>query len=995
MNIYSINFRLLVGGCLTVLLPLLIVGLITTKKSSDALQRQAMVLMQNGAIAIANLVNTNLSKDKNIALAYASDSQVREVSQKVNESGTESAEESVLRLRQAMKKLYAHLGKEYHGVFVTDATGELYTGERSDGSEYKGSNVSARGYFQEAKRIGKPVVGDMVKSKSTGQLVVVTCAPVFSDDGTFLGIFGMVLNASALTDIVNRVKIGKTGYALMVNERGVLIAHPNQDYLLTLNLAEEKGMKSITTDMLAGKAGSAPYTFKGTDKFAGFAPVSLKGWGVVLTQNRNELFASAVAIRNSFLLITFLALACVGSIIYFFSRTITEPINQAVERLRDIAEGDGNPTKRLPVTTRDEVGEMARWFNKLIEKALLINKNIFDKGSIGIYRIGADSKILDVNKKAAAILGYNTEELKNKYIIDIDSELTSDNWSILWDKLSAITSDKFETLHLHKNGSLVPVEVTINLLEYDSHQYSIAFVQDITDRKRMEQVLRDSEERFRTLHNASFGGIVIHEKGTILDCNQGLSDITGYTFDELIGTNGLRLIAPESLEEVTRKMLSEAEEPYEVQGIRKDGTTYPLYLQSKLIPYKGRTVRVGEFRDISDLKNAEQEKTELTAQLHQARKMESVGQLAGGVAHDFNNMLTAILGHAQIAMISCSPSESVHSHLKGIQEAALRSADLVKQLLTFARKQTIAPKILDVNEMSTSILKMLHRVIGEDIDLSWLPGSNLWQIKMDPSQVDQLLVNLCVNARDAITGVGKISIETKNITLDHSSCGVNSDFIPGDYVMLAVSDNGSGMNKETQEHIFEPFFTTKEIGKGTGLGMATVYGVVKQNNGFINVYSELDKGTTFRIYLPRFSGEGISEPIGIVKEAPKGQGEVVLLVEDEAAIREVAQTLLSELGYVVLIAGTPGEAVKLAKKHTAKLRLLITDVIMPEMNGRELEKLIREIKPDMKCLYCSGYTADIIAHHGVLDENVCFLQKPFSMEDLAFKVREALEQKYN
>lgn len=548
-----------------------------------------------------------------------------------------------------------------------------------------------------------------------------------------------------------------------------------------------------------------------------------------------------------------------------------------------------------------------------------------------------------------------------------------------------------------KDGTYKWIEFTAsNLMDDPDIQGLLANYHDITDRKQMDQVLRDSEARFRALHDATFGGVFIHDQGIILECNQGLSSISGYTYDELIGMDALnKLIAPDWRDTVMRNIKSNFDQPYNIEGIRKDGTIYPLYVHGSTIPYKGRSVRAVEYRDLSAFIKAEQEKTELASQLHQARKMESVGQLAGGVAHDFNNMLTAILGHAQIAMMSCSPSESVLTHLKGIQEAAFRSADLVKQLLTFARKQTVAPKVLDVNEMSTAILKMLRRVIGEDIDLSWLPGSDLWKIKMDPSQVDQLLVNLCINARDAITGNGNISIETKNISFDFASCANKRDFIPGDYVMLAVSDNGSGMSKDTQEHIFEPFFTTKEMGKGTGLGLATVYGVVKQNNGFINVYSELGRGTTFRIYLPRFIGKGITEPIGTVDEVPKGQGEVVLLVEDEAAIREVTQTLLSELGYVVLSAGTPGEAIKLAKTNKTKFQLLITDVIMPEMNGRELEKLIREIKPEVKCLFASGYTADIIAHHGVLDANVCFLPKPFSIDDLAFKVQEALGQKHH
>jgi CheY-like chemotaxis protein len=274
-----------------------------------------------------------------------------------------------------------------------------------------------------------------------------------------------------------------------------------------------------------------------------------------------------------------------------------------------------------------------------------------------------------------------------------------------------------------------------------------------------------------------------------------------------------------------------------------------------------------------------------------------------------------------------------------------------------------------------------------------MPGAGLGPIKIDPSQIDQLLANLCINARDAIAGVGKVTIETENTTFDEAYCAVNKGFVCGAYVMLAVSDDGSGMSKDVIDHLFEPFFTTKEVGKGTGLGLATVFGIVKQNEGFINVYSEPGNGTTFKVYLPRFDGEAIEPTFESTFGTPKGSGETVLLVEDEAAILAVGKAMLEELGYKVLTANTPGEALCQFKGHVAEIQLLITDVVMPEMNGRELAKLTSEIKPGLKCLFTSGYTANVIAHHGVLDDGVNFLQKPFSMKDLAYKMRKVLEQK--
>jgi signal transduction histidine kinase/CheY-like chemotaxis protein len=383
----------------------------------------------------------------------------------------------------------------------------------------------------------------------------------------------------------------------------------------------------------------------------------------------------------------------------------------------------------------------------------------------------------------------------------------------------------------------------------------------------------------------------------------------------------------------------------------------------------------------------------LTAQLKQAQKMESVGRLAGGVAHDFNNMLGVILGHVELAMGRISPAETVHQDLEKIRESALRSADLTRQLLTFARKQIISPKVLDLNKTVDSMLTMLGRVIGENIHLAWHPGDDLWPVKMDPSQIDQILVNLCVNARDAISEVGTITIQTGRKILDQVYCNHHPGFVPGEYVQLTVSDNGAGMDQETRKNLFEPFFTTKAVGKGTGLGLATVYGIVKQNNGFINVYSEPGMGAVFKIYLPRYiltDQDNAFDNQDPARPVPAGN-ETVLLVEDEPAILEVTGLMLESLGYEVLSADTPGKALALAETHET-IHLLLTDVVMPEMNGKDLAGRVCAMYPNLKCLFMSGYTADVIAHHEVLDKGVHFLQKPFSKEELAARVRNVLDR---
>jgi ABC-type amino acid transport substrate-binding protein/signal transduction histidine kinase/CheY-like chemotaxis protein len=393
---------------------------------------------------------------------------------------------------------------------------------------------------------------------------------------------------------------------------------------------------------------------------------------------------------------------------------------------------------------------------------------------------------------------------------------------------------------------------------------------------------------------------------------------------------------------------------------------------------------------------SERERALLEQQLAQAQKMDSVGRLASGVAHDFNNALGVILGYAEMSLRQLLADSPLHAYLTAIQKAARHSADLTGQLLAFARKQAIAPRSLDLNQTVAHMLDMLRRLVGEAIDVQWFPREGLWPVKADSSQLGQVLANLSANARDAIADIGKITIETDNVHFDAAYCARHAGFAPGDFVMLAFSDNGCGMDAATLKNAFEPFFTTKAQGKGTGLGLAMIYGIVRQNAGFINAYSEPGQGTTFRIYLPRHAGAEAAAPAGPPPEAeaiPRSEGETILLVEDNDAIRTLAGEMLATLGYHVLDAATPGEAIRIAETRHEAIHLLMTDVVMPEMNGRNLAVHLARIHPAMRRLFMSGYTANIIAHQGVLDEGIHFIQKPFAMGDLARKVREALEDR--
>ena len=378
----------------------------------------------------------------------------------------------------------------------------------------------------------------------------------------------------------------------------------------------------------------------------------------------------------------------------------------------------------------------------------------------------------------------------------------------------------------------------------------------------------------------------------------------------------------------------------------------------------------------------------LEHQFHQAQKMESVGRLAGGVAHDFNNGLSVIMGYTELALDRMAESDPLYANLQEILKAANHSKDITRQLLAFARKQTVAPKILDLNATVESMLKMLRRLIGEDIDMAWLPDSGLWPIRIDPAQVDQILANLCVNARDAIAGVGKLTIETQTIHLGPDFCSHHPDAVSGDYVLLSVSDDGSGMDSDTLDHIFEPFFTTKALGKGTGLGLSTVYGIVKQNNGFIDAVSRPGQGTTFKLYFPRYQGPTVDEAAAAKRvKMVEGQGETVLLVEDDASILQLTTAMLERLGYTVVPVNSPIEAMRRVNQERLNIDLLLTDVVMPEMNGPALAEKMCSLYPDLKCLFMSGYTFDVMAYRNISKKDLNFIHKPFTIKDLSIMLR--------
>ena len=515
--------------------------------------------------------------------------------------------------------------------------------------------------------------------------------------------------------------------------------------------------------------------------------------------------------------------------------------------------------------------------------------------------------------------------------------------------------------------------------------------QDISAHKQSETELKTSKEQIRfqeeLLRNSPMLTVFHDTDFNVIWHNKAFSDATGLAAHEIAGK---KCYAAWGMQEPCRDCpgLStlKSGEPRQAELILGDQSDLSKSHRSwdvRSIPARNAEKKlIGAIEIALDIS----ERVKLNNQFIHAQKIESVGRLAGGVAHDFNNMLGVILGYSEMAMEILSPSEPVYAFLKEIFGAAGRSREITRQLLAFARKQTISPQVLDLNETVESMLKMLRRLIGENIELIWKPANRRCTVNMDPSQIDQILANLCVNAGDAIADVGEISIGTELVVIGQDSCTANPGFIPGEFVKLTVRDSGCGMDEQTMNQLFEPFFTTKDVGKGSGLGLATVYGIVNQNNGFIDVSSAPEKGSTFNIYLPCCLSDAGRPKQNSALSAPSGQGETILIVEDELALLKISKIMLEKLNYKILTASTPKEGIRLAKEFNRQISLLITDVIMPEMSGRQLADYLLQLNPDLKVLFMSGYTSDVIAHQGILDEGIQFLQKPFLITDLALKI---------
>jgi PAS domain S-box-containing protein len=628
-----------------------------------------------------------------------------------------------------------------------------------------------------------------------------------------------------------------------------------------------------------------------------------------------------------------------------------------------------------------------------LESAAAEYQRVLDHSLDVICQINAAGQFTQISAAAKNVWGYSPEELIGRAYMELvhpeDHLITA---QAAGDVMSGIPAVTFENQYIRQDGAIAHIMWSANWSKSDQIMFCVA--RDVSPIKQAEDALKKSEANYLNLIESSPGIIYLNEPHPPYKTIYVSPNIIrfGYSPEEWYSTPGMwmSILHNEDRERVLNEFETAVRENLETdleyRIVAKDGTIY--WWRDKgsfLLNNKGnRTGWQGLILDITSEK-------ELREQLRQSQKLESVGLLAGGIAHDFNNMLTAINGYSDLTLRKLKADDPLRRNIEEIKRAGERSAELTHQLLAFSRQQILYPVILDLNEAISDTIKLLQRVIGENIQLSTTLNPQVGRVKVDPGQLSQILMNLAVNARDSMPQGGKLTIETANVFLDPDYVRQHVGVLPGAYTMLAVSDTGIGMSDETKEHIFDPFFTTKEVGQGTGLGLATVYGIVKQSGGSIGVHSKEGVGTTFKIYLPR-----VTEQVTEIKteksftEMPKGT-ETILLVEDEEIVRKLTVKILEECGYTVIEAANGVKALVLCDKGEYQYDLLMTDVVMPEMGGRELSEKLKERLPNLRVLFTSGYTDDAVVRHGVIEVNTNFIQKPFSAEALADKIREILD----
>jgi len=630
--------------------------------------------------------------------------------------------------------------------------------------------------------------------------------------------------------------------------------------------------------------------------------------------------------------------------------------------------------------------------NDALKKSEVGHRLLFESSPIPLLVLDVETlALLAVNDAAARLYGYSREQLLLMNLLDL---LPPDARAGAPARVAALgdREAKGHGRHIRRDGSPFIVEYDSRLVTFGGRPARFTLIADVTARHEAEEMRALLAAIVQSSNDAIVSQLL---DGTVTSWNAAAERLFGFSTAEAVGKQ-ITMVIPRARLTEARQLLArvvdgERISQYETVFRRKDGAEFAISLSlAPIFDTSGRVVGASASgRDLTSQRDAEEALRNTAEQLRQAQKMEAVGRLAGGIAHDFNNLLSVILSYSELLQSDLGPNDPGHGELNEVRKAALQAAELTRQLLLFSRKQVVAPRSLDLNEVMASVDKMVRRIVGEDIDLVASPGTNLAHVLADRSNIEQAILNLVVNARDAMPTGGKLTLETGNVELGLDYTNRHAGVQPGPYVMLAVSDTGIGMDRATQQRIFEPFFTTKPVGKGTGLGLSTVFGIAQQSGGTVWVYSELGKGSTFKMYFPAVLAKAEHAGRSPVSSTARGT-ETILLVEDQDQVRAVAQGILTRSGYRVLTARDASEALLICEMEEAAIHLLLTDVVMPHMSGAELASRVQRMRSGIRVLYMSGYTDDSVVRHGILESEMAFLQKPFTPESLTRKVREVI-----
>jgi two-component system cell cycle sensor histidine kinase/response regulator CckA len=877
-----------------------------------------------------------------------------------------------------------------------------------------------RTYFLRALKTHKFSIGEYQIGRITGRPGVNLGYPVMDDTGKVRAIVYVVLDLAWLNRLSEEADLPKDStISLMDSDSTILARYPESEkwvgktmpeasVVRTVLVKEEGVIETIGVDEVERLY--AFTSFGSTVNQADKIYVSIGIPSSAVFAQANQIMTRNLAFLG---FITLLALSAAWFGGNFLVLRQLNPTLSATERL-----GNGDLSARTGIAYgKGELSKLAFTFD---EMARSLEQRDFERQQAAetllrsekryrelanqlpetVFETDEKGNITFVNQKGLDVFGYTQDEFEqglNAFQMIVPEE--HDKAIEIF--LKALTGEisEYEFTVQRKNGSTFFTIIHASPILQDNYPVGLrGIVVDITERKLAEEALRESENRYRTIfENTGTVIAIIEEDTTISLVNTEFEKLMGYSKEEIENKKSwTELVEQGSLERskeyhhLRRIDPNLAPRSYELQLIAKDGNIRDTLATVSMIPRTKKSL--ASVLDITEFKRAEKEKAGLEDQFRQSQKMEAIGRLAGGIAHDFNNVMTVIKGYNQLSLIELKQEDPLRTNLEEIEKAIDRATDLTRQLLAFSRRQIFEVKVLNLNIVLQDLEKMLKRIIGEDIELANFLAEDLGKAKIDPGQIEQVIMNLAVNARDAMPNGGKFTIETANIVLDEEYARNHIAVKPGDYVMLSVSDTGSGMTPEVKEKVFEPFFTTKEKSKGTGLGLSTVYGIIKQSGGNIWVYSELGQGTTFKIYLPRVDEQAEELPekpkIG---EIPRGN-ETILIVEDDEPVRKLAARILKRQGYTVLEAHHEAEAISIGKERKEPIHIMLVDVIMPEVSGNQLVVSMRQVRQDFKVLYMSGYTDNAIVHHGILEKGVNYIQKPFTMDGLARKVREVLDK---